>query len=113
MRETIKNAIGDTVQDLILSGITTSFSEKELQELGVIIPEVEIDAHDIQKIRKKTKLSQSVFARLLNVSPSSVRQWEQGKRKPSGSTKVLLELLRMQPTILNYRLKASYAGKKV
>ena len=113
MREAIKDAIGDTVQDLILSGITTSFTEKELKELGVIFPEVEIDAHEIQDIRKKTKLSQNVFAKLINVSPSSVRQWEQGKRKPSGSTKVLLELLRMQPSILNYRIKASNFRKKV
>ena len=113
MREAIKDAIGDTVQDLILSGITTSFTEKELKELGVIFPEVKIDAHEIQKIRKKTKLSQNVFAKLINVSPSSVRQWEQGKRKPSGSTKVLLELLRMQPSILNYRIKASNLSREV
>ena len=113
MRETIKNAIGDTVKNLILSGIRTSFSEKELKEFGVIIPEVKIDAHDIQEIREKTNLSQSVFARLLNVSPSSVRQWEQGTRRPSGSTKVLLELLRIYPSILNYRIKASYPSKKV
>ncbi len=113
MRESIKNAIGETIQGFILSGVKTSFSAKELKELGVIIPEVEIDARDIQEIRKSIKLSQTVFAKLLNVSPSSVRQWEQGKRKPSGSTKVLLELLRMQPTILNYRIKASYSGSEV
>ena len=112
MRETIKNAIGDTVQDLLLSGITTSFTEKELKKLGVSFPEVEIDAYEIQKIRKKVKLSQNVFAKLINVSPSSVRQWEQGKRKPSGSTKVLLDLLRMKPSILNYRIKASNLRKE-
>ena len=112
MIEAIKEAIGDTVQDLISSGIRTSFSEKELKELGVIFPKVEIDAHEIQEIRKKTKLSQNVFAKLINVSPSSVRQWEQGKRKPSGSTRVLLELLRVQPSILNYRMKVSNLRKK-
>lgn len=106
MRESIKEAIGHTVQDLILSGVKTSFSEKELKKLGVIIPDVKIGATDIQKIREKTNLSQSVFAKLLNVSPSSVRQWEQGTRKPSGATKVLLELLFKQPSILNYRIKA-------
>lgn len=111
MRDSVKEAIGQTVQDLILSGAKTSFSEKELKKLGVFIPEVEIGALDIQKIREKTKLSQSVFAKLLNVSPSSVRQWEQGKRKPTGSTKVLLELLRSQPTILNYRIKISNPSK--
>ena len=112
MRETIKEAIADTVQGLVLSGIKTSFTEKELKEFGVIFPEVEMNASEIQEIRKKTRLSQNVFAKLLNVSPSSVRQWEQGKRKPSGSTMVLLELLRMQPSILNYRIKASNLRKK-
>ena len=106
MRENIKHAIGDTVQNLLLNGINTSFSEKELKELGVIIPEVKINAKDIQQIRKKVKLSQNVFAKLLNVSSSSVQQWEQGKRIPSGSTKVLLELLQMNPTILNYRMES-------
>ncbi len=113
MRKAIKDALGDTVQNLIVSGIKTSFSEKELKELGVIVPDVKINALDIQKIREKTKLSQSVFAKLLNVSPSSVRQWEQGKRRPSGSTKVLLELLRLQPTILNYRFKRPISSKRV
>ncbi len=113
MRKAIKDAIGDTVQNLIVSGIKTSFSEKELKELGVVVPDVKINAQDIQKIREKTKLSQSVFAKLLNVSSSSVRQWEQGKRRPSGSTKVLLELLRMKPTILNYRLKKPISSKRV
>ncbi len=104
MRNTIKNAIGDTVKDLITSGAKTSFSEKNLNALGIKIPKVEIDAKDIQEIRKKVNLSQSVFAKVLNVSSSSVRQWEQGKRIPSGSTKVLLELLKENPSILNYRI---------
>ena len=106
MREKIKKAISDTVQDLILSNAKTSFTEKELKELGVIIPKVKINAKDIKKIREKSKLSQNVFAKVLNVSSSSVKQWEQGKRTPSGSTKVLLELLKENPNILNYRIKS-------
>jgi len=50
-------------------------------------------------------MSQSVFAKLLNVNASSVKQWEQGKRNPSGSTKVLLELLKNNHNILNYRIE--------
>ena len=107
MRNGIKKAIGETIEDLIASGIKTSFSEKELKELGVKIPQVQMNPQEIHTIRENTKLSQSVFAKLLNVSISSVRQWEQGKRKPTGSTKVLLELLQKQPTILNYRLRKS------
>ena len=111
MRRSIKKAIGDTVQDIINRGIKTSFTEKELKVLGVKIPEIELDAKDIQKIREKIKLSQSVFAKVLNVSSSSVRQWEQGKRTPTGSTKVLLELLKKNPNILNYRIESSIQNK--
>ena len=111
MRESIKEAIGDTIHDLIKSGVKTSFTEKELKEFGIKIPDVEINARDIQRIREKTNLSQTVFAKVLNVSPSSVRQWEQGKRKPTGSTKVLLEILEKHPSILDYRISSQQNPK--
>ena len=104
MRESIKNAIGETVQDMINSGTTVSFTKKEMDALGVTIPDVQVTRVQIQAIRKQMNLSQTVFAKLLNVSVSSIRQWEQGKRKPSGSTKVLLELLEKSPHLLDYRL---------
>lgn len=104
MRDSIKKSIGQTVQDLMNSGVKTSFTQKELDSLGVEIPDVQISTIQIQEIRKQMNLSQTVFARLLNVSPSSIRQWEQGKRKPTGATKVLLELLKKSPHLLDYRL---------
>jgi len=55
MRDTIKKAIGSTVQDLVKNGIHTSFSANELKELGIKIPDVEINAQDIKEIRKKRK----------------------------------------------------------
>ncbi len=104
MKQSIKDAIGTTVQDMLEFGIKSTFTKKELNALGVIIPEIAMTPNQIKKIRKKTKLSQSVFAKLLNVSLSSVRQWEQGARVPNGSTKVLLELLDKSPHILDYRI---------
>ncbi len=106
MRKSIKEAIGTTIQDMVDSGLKSSFTEKDLNLLGVKIPEIVITSAEIRGIRKKTNLSQAVFARLLNVSPSSVRQWEQGKRVPTGSTKVLLELLNKSPHLLDYRISA-------
>lgn len=108
MRTSIKRTIGETLQGLVNSGIKTSFTEKELKKFGVVIPIVEIKAKDVLEIRKRIKLSQSVFAKVLNVSSSSVRQWEQGTRTPTGSTKILLELLKKSPNILNYRIEASH-----
>jgi hypothetical protein len=46
------------------------------------------------------RLSQSVFARVLNVSPATVRGWERGARKPDGPTLRLLELAERQPRAL-------------
>lgn len=106
MRDSIKDAIGETVQDLVNSGMNVSFTKKEMDSLGVVIPKLELTPEQIKSIRKQMNLSQMVFAKLLNVSPSSIKQWEQGKRKPSGSTKVLLELLQKSPDILDYRLCA-------
>ena len=106
MRDSIKNSVGSTVQDLLNSGLDVSFTKKELKELGVKVPNIEFPPEKISKLRKQINVSQSVFAGILNVRPSTIRQWEQGKRTPSGSTQVLLELLEKSPHLLGYRLSA-------
>ncbi len=100
----MKSAISETVQDMLDSSLATSFTEKELNSLDVIMPPVEIDSKNIKEIRKKRHLSQAVIAKLLNVSPSAIKHWEQGKRNPTGATKVLLEVLSRESHVLDYRL---------
>ncbi|MGR3294320.1 MAG: helix-turn-helix domain-containing protein [Candidatus Scalindua sp.] len=101
----VKEALGSLTRDLIDAGLGSPFTEKELNYYGIKIPEIkEIPPKKIQTIRKKVQLSQSVFARLLNVSAASIKQWEQGTRNPTGSTKVLLDLLDKEPHLLDYRI---------
>ena len=109
MTDSVKEAIGSAVQSMVNVGIKVSFTKKELDELGVKVPTVELSADEIKNIRKKMNLSQMIFAKLLNVSLSSVKQWEQGVRNPNGSTMVLLELLQKDPTVLDYRLDLKVA----
>jgi len=105
MRKSMKEAMGSLTQGLLDAGLGTPFTAKELNVLGVKIPEIKkITPSRIKRIRDKINISQTVFARLLNVSASSIRQWEQGKRFPTGSTKVLLDLLDKEPQVLNYRV---------
>ena len=47
----------------------------------------------IKRIRSHNKVSQAVFAAYLNTSLSTVRQWEQGLKKPSGISLKLLNLV--------------------
>ena len=104
MRDSINEAIGSTVRDMIEADIKVSFSKKELDSMGVTISSVSLSADEIQSIRKRVGVSQSVFAQLMNVSLSSIRQWEQSIRTPSGSTMILLELLQQKPHLLDYRI---------
>jgi putative transcriptional regulator len=53
-----------------------------------------LSAHEIQKIRKKTGVSQEVFSRYLNVPTTLVSQWERGEKKPSGPSLKLLSLVK-------------------
>lgn len=52
-----------------------------------------LDGSDIQAIRAKYNLSQSVLASVLNIGLGAVRQWEQGTRTPGGAALKLLHLL--------------------
>ena len=53
----------------------------------------EFDAPHIKSIREKLNMSQAVLASALNISLSTVRQWEQGRKKPSGPSQKLLALI--------------------
>jgi len=109
MRESINEAIASTVRDMLEADLKVSFTQKELRKMGIEVKPVSLSAEEISSIRKTLNVSQSVFAKLLNVSLSSVRQWERGLRKPSGSTMILLELLQKEPHLLDYRIDLSVA----
>ena len=51
----------------------------------------------IAMLREKLHLSQPVFAQALNVSPDTIRAWEQGKRVPDGAALRLLEIAEQHP----------------
>ena len=48
-------------------------------------------------VRKKLHMSQAAFAKLFGLSVSTVRDWEQGRRKPEGPARVLLQVIDREP----------------
>ncbi|SFL09609.1 transcriptional regulator, XRE family [Nitrosomonas aestuarii] len=50
--------------------------------------------------RKKSGFSQTDFAKLLGVSVRTLQEWEQGRRKPSGAAKKLIEIAERHPDVL-------------
>ena len=51
-------------------------------------------------LRASLNVSQSVFARNLNISPRTVQSWEQGLGKPSGASLKLLSIAKKNPQVL-------------
>ena len=52
---------------------------------------------DVRKLREGYGLSQSKFAALMGISPATLRNWEQGRRQPEGSARVLLRVVASNP----------------
>lgn len=48
---------------------------------------------EIRRIRLRQRVSQPVFAAYLNVTKSTITQWEQGEKAPRGTALKLLELV--------------------
>ncbi len=62
---------------------------------------------DAAAIRARTGLSQINFAKTIGVSVATLRNWEQGRRMPDGSARVLLSLLNKDPNIVRRTLKSA------
>jgi putative transcriptional regulator len=68
------------------------FSDPELAQHLRPIPDP-----DVRLIRAKLDLTQVAFARALDVPVATIRDWEQGRRHPSGPALTLLRLLERDP----------------
>ena len=59
--------------------------------------EYDFSTPDVKAIREKYGLSQTKFAKLLGISPATLRNWEQGRRKPEGPARILLFIADKHP----------------
>jgi putative transcriptional regulator len=73
-------------------------SEREIVR-GVRAPSREfyVDAAKVKEVRAITGLSQPRFAKLLHVDVGTLRNWEQGRREPTGPAQALLRAIKNNP----------------
>jgi putative transcriptional regulator len=50
-----------------------------------------------RRVRRRLGFSQAEFAQRIDVSLDTIRNWEQGKRSPTGAAKALLKVLDKAP----------------
>lgn len=88
----ILETVHETAQGLYDANIINATTMREFDEL--CLPKVkDLSPRQIKSIRLREKVSQPVFAKFLNTTLSTVRQWEQGDKHPRGTSLRLLNLI--------------------
>ena len=57
----------------------------------------EVTSDVVREIRENTGLSQAKFAGLFHISVGTLRNWEQGRRRPDGPAAALLTAIKNDP----------------
>ncbi|HEY1245434.1 MAG TPA: DNA-binding transcriptional regulator [Hyphomicrobiaceae bacterium] len=86
-------ALHEAASDLHAAGGLDKLTMRQFDLLCLTLVE-DLSARDIQALRERAGVSQGVFARVLNVKPGLVSQWERGERRPSGPSLKLLSLIK-------------------
>jgi len=82
----------DMARDLVKVGAMEEITMHKLDAL-CLTPKPQLKPEDIRRIRAANHVSQAVFAVFLGTGKTTVQQWEQGQKKPSGPALRLLDLI--------------------
>ena len=91
-KSTILEAVHDTAKGLHKAGVLDQVTLREFDRL--CLPPIEpLGPEQIKQIREASRVSQAVFAAILNTSVSTVQKWEIGQKRPTGTALKLLHLV--------------------
>lgn len=68
--------------------------------------EFHVNAIQVKEIRKATGLTQVLFAQRIGIEIATLRNWEQGRREPTGPAKALLTAIKNDPKHVLQALEA-------
>lgn len=90
----------------ILNGLNEALSFANGENEDVEIHKVVVKDINIRELRERLDLTQEQFAMTFGVSRDTLRNWEQGKRKPEGPARVLLNVIAHDPKCVFDALRA-------
>lgn len=91
-RTTDEEIDAQIAEDPDLSPIWT---KQDFAQAKLVLPKV--DANDVRGIRNRLHLSQEQFAKRFGFSVETIRNYEQGHRRPRGPASVLLRVIAGEP----------------
>ena len=84
----------------VMVGLEDARAYLDGKRSGFAVHEVKIPEPDVAAIRGKTGLSQPVFAKSIGVPLGTLKNWEQGRRRPEGPPRAILALIAKRPSIV-------------
>ena len=92
MDKSILKTVNESVNSLYDAGLVDTITMREFTSM-CLQPIKKFSSKEIKNLRLREKLSQPVFAHILNVSPSTVMHWEIGDKNPNRASLKLLNLI--------------------
>jgi len=92
-RSDIAEAVHETASGLHRVGLLDAKTMREF-DASCLTPVEPLTGKQISALRLRSGVSQGVFARILNVRPKLVSEWERGEKKPSGPSLKLLSIVK-------------------
>jgi putative transcriptional regulator len=87
----------------LLKGLREAIAFEEtkinLRTKTIEIPDLPPDfsKFQVKEVREELNVSQPIFAKILGVSDDTVKAWERGANKPSGSSARLIQIAKKDP----------------
>ena len=91
-KSAILEAVLETARGLHKAGVMDQLTLREFDR-QCVPPVTPLKPAQIKRIRESSRVSQGMFARLLNTSVSTVQKWEIGQKKPTGTALKLIDLV--------------------
>jgi putative transcriptional regulator len=90
------------MDEKLFAELVESVKEMKAIRRGDAKPSRVFDVKDpnAKAIRAKFGLSQAEFAALLGISVGTLRNWEQGARRPEGAARILLRVVEIHPQVV-------------
>lgn len=84
----------------LFEDLKTSLRQMKAIESGTLQPSRVFNQNEVSQARAELKLTQTEMATLLGTPLSTLRGWEQGRRKPHKTARILLRLAKEKPDLV-------------
>jgi putative transcriptional regulator len=95
----------DSVGQEIITSLKEAIAWASGGDVPVRVTTVHVPTTDVRAVRRKLGLSQSKFAAKFGFQPATLKNWEQGRTRPDGPSRVLLAVIARHPEAVEDALR--------